>query len=340
VSARFWDHSRPGGQADLDELLKVERFADRGAAARRSAKWPDSPRAECVVHFGYEPFLTRSPFRQTTVDELRRWLASIGPRENVVWLDNSTIIAAVTLLDESQSPHLFTPLTVWDLATFVRAVVCFERIYHFKHYRVSDSAINRLLGAEVLMPLPGATDLGVSNGVARVLNELWDHVDERILDLHNRVGTDTLDGQLVDTLVQGWRKIVQDPNLRAQDLLDVDSADKNWWSPGSERLSQIADVTHIVRPKINSEIDSEIITDENYRALLNQRVADLVGVPYLPAVTRMPFRGLLNERKQAISSRLYAGSSLFQVGLVIKCVWFRRGGLRRGWLFRWLRDCP
>jgi hypothetical protein len=37
---------------------------------------------------------------------------------------------------------------------------------------------------------------------------------------------------------------------------------------------------------------------------------------------------------------IYGGSSLFQVGLVIKCVWFRRGGLTRGWLFRWLRDCP
>jgi Ricin-type beta-trefoil lectin domain-like len=38
--------------------------------------------------------------------------------------------------------------------------------------------------------------------------------------------------------------------------------------------------------------------------------------------------------------RLKPGSSLYQVGLVIKCVWFRRGGLTRGWLFRWLRDCP
>jgi hypothetical protein len=34
------------------------------------------------------------------------------------------------------------------------------------------------------------------------------------------------------------------------------------------------------------------------------------------------------------------GSSLFQVGLVIKWVWLRRGGLAKGVTFRWLRDCP
>jgi hypothetical protein len=34
---RFWDPSHPGGQADLDELLNVERFTDRDLAARTVA---------------------------------------------------------------------------------------------------------------------------------------------------------------------------------------------------------------------------------------------------------------------------------------------------------------
>ena len=34
------------------------------------------------------------------------------------------------------------------------------------------------------------------------------------------------------------------------------------------------------------------------------------------------------------------GSSLYCVGLVINWGWARRGGLTRGWGFRWVRDCP
>jgi hypothetical protein len=60
----------------------------------------------------------------------------------------------------------------------------------------------------------------------------------------------------------------------------------------------------------------------------------------IPEMVRGDGSGVDELRPERAGVAGKSGSSLFQVGLVIKCVWFRRGGLTRGWLFRWLRDCP
>jgi hypothetical protein len=302
-----WVVERAGGQTDIDELIGAARFSGQGSAVVPAGVRLDAAWTEGLLTVGNETMLRDYP---GMLRDVRRWRGGVTAPENAVWLDNSTIIAAATLLDESRDPSLFTPLTVWDLALLVKAVVCFDRVYHFRHPDVDDAALNRLLGDDVLTPLRSPEEPGAK----QALNDVWNLVDERIGDLRARIGSDTLDGRMVDALVTGWRTIARQPELRALDLLDRRSADANWRSPGQIRLKQIADATKIGTSRAISggyaHWLSEVLTDENYRTLINQRVADLVELPYLPAVTRMPFRGLLNERKQAVSARLCAVGAL------------------------------
>lgn len=301
-----WVDGRAGAQASIDELIGADRFSGQDTGIVPSGVRLDAAWTESLLTIGYETMPRDYP---GMLRDVKRWQGGVNPRENAVWLDNSTLIAAVALLDESRDPRLFTPLTLWDLATFVKAAVSFDRIYHFLHSDVDDAEINRLLGEEVLVPLRAPTE----GGAYAVMNDLWSVVDDRIRDLRGRISSDTLDGRMIDALVASWRKIAHNPELQARDLLNAQSADRNWRSPGLQRLEQIADATFIYAT-ISIDRDShgigEVLTDENYRTLINQRVADLAELPYLPAVTRMPFRGFLNERKQAVSSRLYAIGAL------------------------------
>lgn len=294
---------RAGGQATIDELIGADRFPGQGPAFVPAGVRLDAAWTEALLTVGSETYNRDYP---GMLRDVRRWQAGVTPKENAVWLDNSTIIAAVTLLDESQDTRLFTPLTLWDLATFVKAAVCFDRIYHFAHPATNDASINRLLGEDVLVEVHRPRE----GGAYEALNDVWDLVDDRIGDLNDRISTDTLDGRMIDALVAGWRTIACAPELQARDLLDRKSADRNWRSPGQLRLEQIADATSVNATGFLGRHYSgrvgEVLTDENYRTMINQRVADLVQLPYLPAVTRMPFRGLLNERKEAVCSRLYA----------------------------------
>jgi hypothetical protein len=68
-------------------------------------------------------------------------------------MDNTTIVTSRALLSAA-GPQVMAPLTVWALATFIRAVVCYERIYHHEHPSVDDAQINGLLGAVVLQRVP------------------------------------------------------------------------------------------------------------------------------------------------------------------------------------------
>lgn len=302
-----WVHERAGGQATIDELVGADRFPGQGTAFVPAGVRLDAAWTEALLTVGYE---TRGRDFPAMLRDVRRWQAGVTPKENAVWLDNSTIIAAATLLDESQDTRLFTPLTLWDLATFVKAAACFDRIHHFAHRDVNDADINRLLGDDVLVEVYRPRE----GGAYEALNDVWNLVDDRIGDLNGRISTDTLDGRMIDALVAGWRTIAHAPELQARDLLDRKSADRNWYSPGQMRLEQIADATSINATGFlgqrYSDRVAEVLTDENYRTMINQRVADLVQLPYLPAVTRMPFRGLLNERKEAVCSRLYAVGAL------------------------------
>lgn len=302
-----WVAERAGDQKDIDELIGAARFLGQGQAVAPAGVRLDAAWTEALLTVGDETMQRDYP---GMLRDVRRWRGGVAAPENAVWLDNSTIIAAAALLDESRDPSLFTPLTVWDLATLVKAAVCFDRIYHFEHPDVDDAGINRLLGEEVLTLL----HLPPAGGADQALNDVWNIVDDRIGDLYDRIASDTLDGQMIDALVAGWRTIAHDPGLQAADLLNRRSADAHWRSPGQSRLEQIADASSIDTSRSIDYPSSyrlgEVLTDENYRTLINQRVADLVELPYLPAVTRMPFRGLLNERKQAVSSRLNAVGAL------------------------------
>ena len=138
-----WVVGRSGAQTDIDELIGADRFPGQGTTFVPSGVRLDAAWTESLLTVGYETLYRDYP---GMLRDVRRWQGGVSSRENAVWLDNSTVIAAATLLDESQDPRLFTPLTLWDLATFVRAAVCFDRIYHFAQQEVNYAEINRFLG--------------------------------------------------------------------------------------------------------------------------------------------------------------------------------------------------
>lgn len=53
---------------------------------------------------------------------------------------------------------MLTPVTLWELTTFIDALVCFDRLYCIANPHIDVAGFNRLLGTEVLsaIPDPGA----------------------------------------------------------------------------------------------------------------------------------------------------------------------------------------
>src|ERR1051326_8423207 len=86
------------------------------------------------------------------------------------WMDNTTIVTACALMSE-EGPKVMTPLTVWDVVTFVRAVVCYERIYHHEHPDIDEARVNQLLGGDVFKSVPLPTR-AIEDG--RLLPDPWD----------------------------------------------------------------------------------------------------------------------------------------------------------------------
>ncbi len=134
-----------------------------------------------------------------------------GDGNCTAWMDNTTLVTATTLLSDMGSKFL-TPLTLWDLVTFVRAVVCYERICHHKHDAVADEEINPRLGNDVLVaiPLPYCTPkensplAGVEHGAFQWMCDIWDNGFAWMKSLSAAVGQPTLDGEQIAAVTKAW----------------------------------------------------------------------------------------------------------------------------------------
>ena len=248
--------------------------------------------------------------------------------ENVhcsAWMDNTTIVTACTLMSE-EGPKVITPLTVWDLVTFVRAVVCYERIYHHEHPDIDDARVNQLLGGDVFksVPLPiraiedGRILPDPWDGAHRFMCETWEESFGWLKRLHESVGSETLDGKQIQVVTEAWRAALGRTDLQPTELVDFKEVDLRWQSPSNQLLVDTANVTDVkdtrlyLDPnegaqrqfKLNREagIDrfqewrSHILSDLNLRAYINQRTAEFFALPYACSAGRLPFRDHLHDR--------------------------------------------
>lgn len=325
----------PGGARSIPDLVR-DAAAESGLAADSMRHFgEDSPRVLAYVEHGVPWSWAVAP-SQSALDDLRGYAVYVGQPHGAAWMDNTTLVTAEVLLSEA-GPAAMTPLTVWDLVTFCRAVVCYERIYHHSHPDVDDDRINRLLGSDVLHPVPLPTRPTAEgsplpdpwDGAHRFLCDLWEHAHNRIGYLRKQAGTLTLDGAELAAVRAAWAYALQRDDLAVDDLVNASDVSTRWVSPSNQMLAAIADITDIDdtsmyvdpaerfrRPikftRVPGEPNwprqrlGELLTDLNLRTYINQRLADFFELPYAAAVARMPFRKHLYDRAVSVQHQLYS----------------------------------
>lgn len=256
-------------------------------------------------------------------------------------MDGTLLQTVYTLIHPVHgSLHVLTPVTLWELTTFIDALVCFDRLYCIANPDIDVDGFNRLLGTEVLSPLPDP-----DAGILRLL------ATEAAVDglanmsiLAGKVGSDDEFGQEVQTVAKGWQAVLgadlpgDSPfDTGALDSLRVLSqylalerpSDKP--SPAvaepsaalidgrtavlpslglSRTLEDLVAATRV--PRIPAELAERpslhsrrtLAATATYRTYVNQAVANALAVPYLPGTLRMPFRRLFVQRAAEVQDEL------------------------------------
>lgn len=255
--------------------------------------------------------------------------------ENVdcsAWMDNTTIVTACALMS-TEGIQAITPLTVWDLATFVRALVCYERIYHHEHPDIDDARVNDLLGGEVLrsIPLPLRATEGILpnpwDGAHRFMCDTWEASYGWLKRLHESVGEDTLDGKQISVVTEAWREALGSTDLQPTELVDFREVSLRWQSPSNQLLVDTANVTSLDETRMyldpnesfqrffrrkrelgvhdeSHERRSHMLSDLNLRAYINQQIAEFFTLPYACSAARLPFRRHLYDRSLRVQQEL------------------------------------
>jgi hypothetical protein len=155
---------------------------------------------------GFAEFGLRQDSDLVTDDGLRvlqAWRDSLQIPANSAFLDGTLLMTVEALLGPD-GPDVLTPVTLWELTTFIDALVCFDRLYCVATPAVDVARFNRRLGAPVLKAIPDPPD-GVLRQVAR---EAAAHGVSDMSVLRTRAGSDDAWGQEVKAVVDGWRAVL------------------------------------------------------------------------------------------------------------------------------------
>lgn len=316
---------------DIDDLIRQGQSAGQACAETLRHFGADAPRVQGYVDLGvWLP--SGAAATPSGLEQLTRHRALVTRREGSGWMDNTTLATAVTLLSDDGGDAM-TPMTVWDLATFVQAIISCERIYHHEHPQVDDRAIGARLGEDVLqavpLPVQGPSERSPLpdpwEGPHRLMYELWEDAMSRLKRLAECRDGSTLDGRELLAVRDGWRRALDRTDVELEDLTNVQDARTRWTSPTDELLYEIAAVssTYAVYPDLDpdgamrryvagrAELGfpernplSVMLTDLNLRAYVNQNLADFFQLPYVCGIARLPFRRHLYDRAVAVQQRL------------------------------------
>jgi hypothetical protein len=324
--------TEPGEFRDFDELILTARGNGQRHADTVRLFGDDAPQVLANAEFGLD-FSSGAGASAAGLEALERYRGLVTQPDGSGWMDNTTLLTAVTLISDD-GVEAMTPLTVWDLATFVRAVVSYERIYHHAHPQVDDQTINQRLGHDVLCPLPLPVQPSHDSplpepweGPHRFMCDLWSDAFSWLRRLSASSGKDTLDGRELSVVLDAWRHALHRSDIAVGDLTDWEKASTRWTSPSNRLLQEIAAGTRVQDTYMEldpspasrqlAELRAEaglpatgefgaLLTDHNLRAYINQRLADFFQLPYLCGAARVPFRKHLYDRAVAIQHRLTA----------------------------------
>ena len=179
----------------------VRSLVDAAWSAGTGPPDPDDPRVRGFAEFGL-----RQDSDLVTDDGLRvlqAWRDSLQIPANSAFLDGTLLMTVEALLGP-EGPDVLTPVTLWELTTFIDALVCFDRLYCVATPAVDVARFNRRLGAPVLKAIPDPP-YGVLRQVAR---EAAAHGVSDLSVLRTRAGSDDAWGQEVKAVVDGWRAVL------------------------------------------------------------------------------------------------------------------------------------
>jgi hypothetical protein len=318
----------------------IKRLVDTAWSADTASADPDDPLVRGFADFGlpsHSPLATEDQLR-----DLKAWRDGLRVPANSAFLDGTLILTVETLLE--WSPDALTPVTLWELTTFIDALVCFDRLYCIDSPLAHVSYFNERLGADVLTAIPDP-DGGMLRHLAAqaAANGL---VEMRSLRPH--VGSDDAFGQEAQAVVKGWRAVLG-PDFPSDGPFDptgldlglaemaLPSAtpdpgapsapyDPNFLSSGSSAqfiegrpisgswnvggMAVLVEATRLPRtpadPTVLSPLRArqEFAANATYRTYVNQGIANALALPYLPGTLRMPFRRLFVERAAEVQDKL------------------------------------
>jgi hypothetical protein len=186
--------ARPGG--DVIRHMVDEAWSNGAPSAD-----PDDPLVQGFAEFGLAQ--TSALVTKDNLRRLKSWRDDLRIPSNSAFLDG-TLLATVEALLSSDGPEVLTPVTLWELTTFIDALVCFDRIYCIDTPAIDVARFNRRLGAEVLSAVPDP-----SHGMLRRLAaEAAEDGLANMSALIVRGGNDDVFGQEVQALIDGWRAVL------------------------------------------------------------------------------------------------------------------------------------
>ena len=113
----------PGSLASVDALIESS-LADTDLAIAAIAGHEDEAAMIAYADYGV-PWHWSACQDDLGLRDIGSYKQSVGNGNCAAWMDNTTLVTAATLMSD-MGPDAMTPLTVWDLVTVTRAVVCFE----------------------------------------------------------------------------------------------------------------------------------------------------------------------------------------------------------------------
>ena len=185
----------------MGEASALGRLVSTAWSARAESADPDDPEVRGFAEFGLRP--SSGLATEEHLSRMDQWRTSLAIPPNSAFVDG-TLLQTVRLLLHPYGPgKILTPVTLWELTTFVDALVCFDRLYCIANPEIDIAGINHLLGSEILVPLADP-----DGGMLRLL------ATEAALDgltqmryLTRKVGSDDAFGQEVATVAKGWQAV-------------------------------------------------------------------------------------------------------------------------------------
>lgn len=229
---------------------------------------------------------------ESTFSNISDWLRLVSATDSgdYVFLDTTTLCTVKQLIEDIGDGH--GPVTaemLFDLSTFVNAVILYDGCVHLQNTSIETEQFNDQLGNEpIFIGMPVTLDrFGVMSDSDRLLQQVWDESCNKAFDIMkaNRYNHEF---EELDNLRKAW-SLFLNRRIDYKDLFRKNEL-HNWSSSGPQLLNELVSQMNQYPFGYSLNMDAALISECNYRAFFNNRVAQLLKLPYLPNVARYPAR--------------------------------------------------